>query len=266
MDWKHYDCGIINLNGSPERAADGIHSCYILFAGILGRLAEEMNNTQYIGQSSIFSGLEEADLKKIADISIERKYKKNMIIFLEGEPGDGFYYIKSGKIKVYRTYMDGKEHIIHIFGAGEVIGEATLFTNIPYPASAVVYEDSVVGCIKNSDLEALVKENSDLALSIIRILVRKLSLGQEKIRSLAFNDVFSRCATLLLKLAQDHGLETDSGIMIDIQLTRQELAEMAGTTRETISRAMSRFKKEKSLTEKDDRIVILNKSKLEGWQ
>jgi CRP/FNR family transcriptional regulator len=150
-------------------------------------------------------------------------------------------------------------------GEGDIFGEATLFSAIPYPASASTYEDAVIGIIKNSELERLIKENSELALKIIRLLTRKLVFAQEKIRDLTFNDVFSRTALQLLKLAKDHGVKTDKGILIDIELSRQELADMAGTTRETVSRVISRFKKDKSVTEERDRILILNHKKLEEW-
>ena len=224
-----------------------------------------MNNTGIIKRLTIFSDLQESDLEKIANISLERNYKKSMIVFMEGEPGEAFYYIKSGKVKIFRTYEDGKEHIINIFGEGDVFGEATLFNNISYPASAVVYEDAVIGFIKNRDLEMLIKENAELSLNLIKILARKLVFAQSKIKDLAFNDVFARTSAQILKLAKDYGVKADRGILINIQLSRQELADMVGTTRETVSRAISKFKKEKSITEENDRMIILNEEKLRAW-
>jgi CRP/FNR family transcriptional regulator, cyclic AMP receptor protein len=224
-----------------------------------------MINTEIIKKFTFFSDLQENELEQIAKISMERNYKRSMLLFMEGEPGDAFYYIKSGKVKIFRTYEDGREHIVHIFDEGNVFGEATLFNNIPYPASASVYEDAVIGIIKNSDLEELVKANSELALKIIKILTKKLIFAQNKIRDLAFNDVFARTATQILKLAKDYGKKTETGIIIDIQLSRQELADMVSTTRETVSRAISRFKKEKSITEEQDKILVLNEEKLKSW-
>lgn len=224
-----------------------------------------MKNTEMLVQIPFFSGLAEGDLKKIAGITLERRYKKNMIIFMEGEPGDAFYYIKSGKIKVFRTYEDGREHIIHIFSEGDVFGEATLFNDVSYPASASVYEDAAVGVIKNSELEALIKENPDLALKLIKLLCRKLILTQQKIKDLTFKDVFSRTASQIFKLGNDYGKRVSSGLLVDMPLSRQELAEMVGTTRETISRVISKFKKEKSLSEENDRIVIIDEDKLRSW-
>lgn len=224
-----------------------------------------MKNTEYIKHFTFFSDLQEEDLESISNITIERNYKKNMIVFMEGEPGDAFYYIKSGKVKIFRTYEDGKEHIINIFSDGDVFGEATLFNNISYPASASIYEDSVIGIIRNSDLEALIQKNTELSLKIIKVLAKKLVFAQQKIKDLAFNDVFARTASQILKLAIDYGRKADRGVIIDIELSRQELADMVGTSRETVSRAISKFKKEKSIAEEKDKLILLNPEKLKTW-
>ncbi len=224
-----------------------------------------MDHLELLKNFDFFSELEESHLHKIAKIAVQKKYRKNALIFMEGDPGECFYFILSGKVKVFRTYEDGKEHIIHIFGKGDVFGEATLFSNVPYPASTSAYEDVVLFAIKNKDMEELVTQNPDLALKLLVIFAKKLVFAQQKIRDLTFNDVFSRTASQLLKLAHDYGRQSTKGILIDVQLPRQELAEMVGTTRETISRVISRFKKEKSITEENDRILILNTEKLKEW-
>jgi CRP/FNR family transcriptional regulator, cyclic AMP receptor protein len=224
-----------------------------------------MKNTEVLKKLTFFSELQEQDLEKIANISIERNYKKNMLIFMEDEPGEAFYYIKSGKVKIFRTYEDGREYIIHIFGEGDIFGEATLFNNINYPASALVYEDASIGIIKNSDLEKLVMQNSELSLKLIKLFAKKIIFAHQKIKDLTFNDVFSRTASQLIKLAKEYGLKTEKGTIIKIQLSRQELAEMVGTTRETISRVIGKFKKEKSISESNDNILILSFEKLETW-
>ena len=224
-----------------------------------------MKDTSFLKAADFFSGLSEKDLEKIAGISIERKFKKNAMIFIEGDPGESFYYVKSGKVKVFRTYEDGREHILLILGEGGIFGEATLFSGLPYPASTSVHEDAVIGIIRNRQLEELVKGSPELSLKLVRLLSSKLVEAQNKIRDLTFNDVFSRTASQIVKLAAEHGRNIGSGVLVDIQLSRQELAEMAGTTRETVSRAISRFKKENSLGEQDDRLVILNMGKLKTW-
>jgi CRP/FNR family transcriptional regulator len=224
-----------------------------------------MKDLDFLKINTFLAGLPEADLEKIANISTEHFYGRNSMVFMEGDPGEAFYYIKSGKVKIFRSYEDGKEHIVHILDKGGVFGEATLFTGIPYPASASVYEDTVLVSIKNCDLEKLLAEIPELSLRLIRLLSSKLAEAQQKIRELTFNDVYTRTASMLLKLAADHGKAAGNGTVIDLKLSRQDLAEMAGTVRETISRVIGRFKKDGAIAEHEDKIVVLNAQLLKAW-
>ncbi len=225
-----------------------------------------MKNTRAIKNSSFFQDFDDADIDKISRLSIERSYPKNTVLFNEGDPGSAFYYILSGKVKVFRTYADGNEHLIHILGPGDVFGEATLFNDVPYPASASVYEDAVIGTIKNSDMENLVKSDPNIALKLLKVFSRKLVFAQQKIKDLTtYNDVFSRTASQLLTLAETHGARDGSGIKLNIKLSRQELADLVSTTRETVSRVISRFKKEGAIREENGYIVITDENKLGDW-
>jgi CRP/FNR family cyclic AMP-dependent transcriptional regulator len=116
-----------------------------------------MNNREYIKKLAFFSDLDNESLDKIAQIMIERKYKKNMIIFMAGEPAEAVFFVKKGKVKIYKTTQDGKEHIIHIMSDGDVFAEACLFGVQPYPANAEAMDDSEIVMIKNKDLEHLLE-------------------------------------------------------------------------------------------------------------
>jgi len=224
-----------------------------------------MENIDSIKKLPIFSELSEEHLEKIAGLTLTRNYKKDMLIFIEGEPGDAFYFVKRGKVKVYRSYTDGREHIIHILGEGDIFAEVTLFSNIQYPASASAYEDCTIGLIRNSDMEKLITDTPSLALALIKAMSQKLIYAHQKIRDLTFADVFARTAAELVKLSEQHGEKVDKGIKITVEFTRQQLAELVGTTRETISRVISKFKKEKSIVEDGNYIIILNQDKLMDW-
>jgi len=213
---------------------------------------------------SMFSDLNDSSLSKIMSIMHERSLKKGKILFMEGEPGDAFYFVISGKVKIYKTSSDGREHIIHIFGSGNVFGEVTLFSNVEYPATTEVLEDSRIGVIRNEELEKLIREDSNLALELIKILNKRLVIANVEIRNMAFNDTVQRTAAALIKLATNLGVKTQRGIELNIDMTRQELAEVVGTARETVTRALSRLKKDKAI-EVDDNIIIKEIEKLEKW-
>lgn len=222
-------------------------------------------NVEILKRIPAFSQLEEADMQEISKITIERNFRKGAIIFMEGDPGEAFYFIKSGKVKVYKTTPDGREHIFTILSEGGVFAEVTLFNEIPYPASAEVLEDAEIGMIKNKELEDLIRRNAEIALQIIKVFSKKLFSSQQKVKELALGDTYMRIAKTLITFAEDHGVETSSGVEIRLNISRQELANMIGTARETVSRALSQFKKEGSIDIEGKKIIIKNMEKLESW-
>ncbi len=224
-----------------------------------------MTKYDYLKQISIFTQLGEEYLQKIDGISMTRAYSKGRIIFMEGEPGEAFFYIKSGMVKIYKISSDGREHILHILNEGHVFAEVTLFTNTTYPATAEVLEDTQIGIIKNSDLEKLIVENPMLSLELIKYLNNRLVEAQNKVRNLALYDTFGRTAQALVKLAEEHGKKTDRGIELDIRISRQELADIVGTTRETVIRVLAAFKKEKSIELEKTNIIITKIDKIKQW-
>ena len=221
---------------------------------------------EYLRNIPIFEELAPEDLAAIAQVTVERRYKKNMIIFMEGEPGEGFHYIKSGKVKIVQMAPDGREHIINILGPGEVFAEVLLFNRGPYPATSVALEDSVIGIIKNSDLENVVTGNSHIALHIIRVMSKKLIHAQMKIRTLALSDTLSRTAQILVRLSQQYGRPVTGGVQIAVDMTRQDLANLVGTTRETVSRVLSSMKKDKVIDFAEQQIIILDEKRLGRYQ
>ena len=212
-----------------------------------------------------FIELENEDIEEIARISIKKVFGKGEIIFMEGDPGDAFYFIKTGKVKIYKTTSDGREHIFTILSEGDVFAEVALFNDITYPATAEVLEDVELGMIKNKDLEDLIRSNVEIALQIIKVFSRKLFSSQQKVKELALGDTYDRIARTLLVFAKDHGIKTDDGIEIKLNISRQELANMIGTARETVSRSLSQFKKEGSIDIIGRKIIIKDINQLRSW-
>ncbi|AJQ29775.1 MULTISPECIES: Crp/Fnr family transcriptional regulator [Pelosinus] len=214
---------------------------------------------EYLREIPVFSRLPEKQLEIIHNHTIERRFRKGMIIFLEGDTGEGFHYVKSGKVKVLRTSDDGREHIIKILGAGEIFAEVLMFNNRPYPATAVAVEPSCIGMIRNIDLEQLVLTNNELALQLIKALSQRLIYAQQKIKNLALNDVMSRTVEVLLRLSQEQGDIKDNGVIeLALDLSRQDLANLVGTTRETVTRTLSSLKKDKFIDFDGQKIRILD--------
>ena len=212
-----------------------------------------------------YSELDDKDIESIAKITISKSLKKGEIVFMEGDPGNAFYFIKSGKVKIYKTTADGREHIFTILSEGGVFAEVALFGDIKYPATAEILEDANIGMIKNEDLEELIRNNVEIALQIIKVFSRKLYLSQQKVKELALSDTYDRLARTLIGFAKDHGVKTHRGIEIKLNISRQELGNMVGTARETVSRSLSQFRKEGSIDLEARKIIIKDMKKLQEW-
>ncbi|MCL6638522.1 MAG: Crp/Fnr family transcriptional regulator [Firmicutes bacterium] len=221
-------------------------------------------NIKYLKRIPLFSALTEEELAEIAAVAIERRYQKGRIIFMEGEPGEAIYFLKSGLIKVTKQDEDGREHILHYVNPGDVFAEVVLFDAGGYPATAEVLEDAEVGMIRNKDMDRVLVKNPVMALELLKIMARRLRNAQQQIMELALKDTTRRLAGLLLKLAGDHGVEKSGGVQISLPLTNQELASMVGTSRETVNRILSEFRRKKAVSTTRQGIVVYQ-SILETW-
>jgi len=213
----------------------------------------------------MFFDLTDEDLNMISEIILTRKYRKGMIIFMEGEPGDGLYFIKEGRVKISKMTSDGREQILHLLKQGDVFAEVTLFDGGPFPATSEVLEDSVIGIIRNQDIDRLIKNYPDLAVRLLKIMSKKLRMAQIQIRDLALKDTYGRMVGMLLKLGNEYGEKCEQGLRITIPLGRQELANMIGTSRETVTRILSDFKKSKVIELDKQEIIITNEKKMKEW-
>lgn len=224
-----------------------------------------MDNIDYVKKLSFFSEIDNEDINKIANLIIERKYRKNMMVFMEGEPAEAVFFVKNGKVKISKNTSDGKEHIIHIMTDGEVFAEACLFGISPYPANAEAIEDSEVYMIKNSDLEKMLETSPKTAIQIIKVMSKRLNLVSSQIENLALRDAYGKTASIVIQLLKDNGIAAEEGVVLKTNLSRQEMGNMVGLTRETLTRALTRLKNDGAIDIDRDEIKILDLEKLKNW-
>jgi len=209
---------------------------------------------QILRSSSIFSSLNDDELGELADLAIERSFVPNEFIFWDGDAPDWFYIVAEGKVKVLKHSSLGKEFIIAFFGLGEMFGEVAVFENKPYPASAqAVAETKVVG-VKRDDLLSFLANRPQVALRIINVLAGRLREAQGRLKDLAGERVEQRLASVLLMLSAKLGPT--------LSFTRQEIADMVGTTTETTIRVMSHLKDRGIIRSVRGKVIILNEEKL----
>lgn len=209
---------------------------------------------QILKNSSIFSSLNDDELGELAELVTERNFSANEFIFWDGDIPEWFNVIDQGQVKVFKHSSQGREFIIAFFGPGEMLGEVAIFEDKPYPASAqAVTETRIVG-IKRIDLLAFLARHPQVALKIVNVLGGRLREAHSRLRDLAGERVEQRLSSILLMLSTKLGLT--------LPFTRQEIADMAGTTTETTIRVMSQLRERKIIRSTRGKVIILNKEKL----
>ncbi|KHO61607.1 MULTISPECIES: Crp/Fnr family transcriptional regulator [Thermoanaerobacter] len=221
-----------------------------------------MADFDYLKKVPYFNELEDKSLEEIHRISTINFFKKGSIIFMEGEKGEAIYFVKSGKVKISKTSSIGKEYIIKIMEKGDVFAESILFVGGEYPATAEAIEDSEVIMLKNQDIENLILKNSEIALSIIKLMAKRLKNVAVIIENLALRDSIGRTASVLLTFAKERGINTKEGILLDLNLNRQDLANIVGTSRENVTRILSQMDKEGIIHLDRQKIIIRDIEKL----
>jgi len=218
-----------------------------------------MKNLQKI---SLFKNLSDEELKELGAYLATASYKKKETIFSEGEPPDWFYIVSSGKVKITKISHEGKEIILEVISPTDIFGGVAVLKNFPYPANAVAMEDTEVIKISRKNLMRLVDRFPNLMYCIALQLGDRMKSSYDSLKNIALERVEARIAALLLKLAGKVGVETKDGLLIDMRLTKQDVADMVGTTVETSIRTFSKFKKEGLVVDADGKIIIKDREGL----
>ena len=213
-----------------------------------------MGKNEVLKQSFIFSALSEAELIGLAELVVERNFMPGDFIFWEGDAPEWFYIVAAGRVKVLKHSSSGKEFIITFFSPGEIFGEVAVFEDKPYPATAQAMGETRVLGIKGDDFLAFLAQRPQVALRVISVLGGRLRDAQGRLKDLAGERVEQRLARTLIMLSAKLG-ET-------LPFTRQEIADMAGTTTETAIRFMSRLKDEGIIRSIRGKVIILDEIKL----
>ncbi len=221
-----------------------------------------MDRLEILKKSSFFSSVSEAAQKEISRLFTEEKYQRDDYIFFEGDTPEWFHIIKEGKVKLVKHSDTGKDVILQIFAPGDMFGEVSLFDHKPYPSSAQAMEPCTILKLSRKDFLLFFGRHPFVATEMIMELGRQLQEAHATIKSLAVDRVEQRIASILLKLANQLGTREGGGIMLNLSLTRQDLADIAGTTVETTIRVMSRFTKSKIIKPVSGKILILNSQAL----
>jgi CRP/FNR family transcriptional regulator len=205
----------------------------------------------------LFAALDDAELNSLAGRSGVRDYQQGQTLFSEGEPCGGLFIVVSGRIRIFKTSINGREHVLSVEGPGASVAELPVFDGGAYPASASALADTTALFISRSDLRAICLEHPEVSLKLLQVVGARLRRLVGIIEELSFTTVRHRLISWLLR-------EAAAGGTVVLNLSHQELASQIGTVRELVSRNLARLQAQEFIEVSGREIKILNREGLES--
>jgi CRP-like cAMP-binding protein len=209
-------------------------------------------------EHSLFSELPKDDLDALSQHKTCIRYKKGQTLFYEGTRPMGLFCINSGKVKVYKISSEGKEQILKLAKSGDFLGYRALISEEFYNSSATVIEEGAMCYIPKSDFLEILHKNPAFFRKMAKRVAHELGLMEQKLVTIAQKSVRERLAATLIMLKETYGMEGEESDLIDIALSREDLANIIGTATETVIRLLSDFKSQKLISLQGKKIKVLN--------
>jgi len=219
-----------------------------------------MDCAKLVSESGLFQGLPEEQLDEIERIASEKLFEKGESLFFEGDEGEGFYMVLSGKVKIFKISDSGKEYILHICNPGEMIAEAPVFHGHSFPANAETLEKTKLLYFPRDKFVKLVHKTPSIAINMLGLLSMRLRRFATQIENLSLKEVPSRLAGYLIYSAEEQG----GGNTIELGISKGQLASLLGTIPETLSRILTKMSKEGLIDVQGRTIRIVDRDRLAG--
>ena len=211
----------------------------------------------------VFRKLSQEDRRTVAQEATIKRYGKGELIFEQDMPADAFYTIASGRVKIFKLLASGKDLILEVFGPGDPLGAVAAYDGRPFPASAQALEDTECIVIPRPAFFRLLEAYPSLVRGLMLGMTLRLVELTNRLAELSGGRIEPRFARLFLKLAREIGRQERGGTFVPLALSRQELADMTGTTIETAIRIMSRWSKHDVVRTEKDGFVLVDRKTLE---
>jgi CRP-like cAMP-binding protein len=218
---------------------------------------------QILARTELFRGVDSAILAEARDTSFKRRVAAGEVLFNQGDPLSTFYIVIVGRLRATQTTPDGQQIIIRYVGPGEFVGFTALSSGTNHPGTATAVEESHLIGWNVSAIRLLMEKHSIIAINALSVLGNRYHEMQTRLREIATERVEQRIAHALLRLAKHAGRSTPTGLEIAIPLSRQDLAEMSGTTLHTVSRVLSGWEGSELVDTGRRRVVVRNSQALE---
>jgi CRP/FNR family transcriptional regulator, cyclic AMP receptor protein len=216
-----------------------------------------------LSELALFGGLSEADIMAIGHATTMTHCTRGQQILSPDDPPDRIHIIKKGRVRVFRTSPDGKQLTLDIFEKGTILGDMEMLGQDRLPeAYAEAIDDGVICTITPDELRKLIERFPVIGVNIIRHLSRRLQAAERELEAMAFQRVDQRLARRLIDLGARFGVKTERGTLIAARLTQQELADMVGTTRETLAHTLADFRRRGLLDTESHQVLIRDAERL----
>jgi CRP/FNR family transcriptional regulator, cyclic AMP receptor protein len=218
--------------------------------------------TQAMKQSDLFDSFNPLEMNKIVGMAEEIELPKHQFLFAAGDKAQAIYFIEKGRVRLSRLASEGKEVLLGIFGPGDLIGDA-IWESGYHESTAETLEDSKFYEIGEEVFQELLRTNPEFAGRIIEIMASRLKQAEARIEDLVFRQVPSRIARLLITLSESYGKVTTNGIRVDFRLTHQDIADLVGSSRVTVTQVLNKFRASGWIDIEGKRVTIHNSEALE---
>lgn len=218
-------------------------------------------NNEFLKYVPIFSELDDVTIEQISKIGSRKTFKKESVVLFEHETGSALFVIVEGKVKISRVSDDGREVILTILNESDFFGEMAIIDGLSRSANVTAMEDSELFIIQRNDFIGLLQTHPEISISLLKELTQRMRTADLKIKSLSLKDAEGKVATVILQLADDIGKIKNGAVEIEKLPLQHDLANMAGTSRETISRTLHSLVKKELIDLKGSKLKILNYEK-----
>ena len=210
----------------------------------------------FLGRVPLFKSLSHEELTELAGLTITRTFSRGSVVIVAEDEGEAFFIIRKGRVKVNLLHEDGREVILSMLGKGDVFGELALLDGRPRSANVVTLEETELIMLRRPEFLQLVNKKPGIIMGLLDELASRLRKTDHQISGLALLDATSRISRTLVRMAAEHGVETVEGVLLEHKITHQQLANMSGTTRETVTRVLKRLESQGYITIRERQILI----------
>jgi len=218
---------------------------------------------EFLRNIQLFSSLSDEELLHVSSSIMLKEFKKNEVILYEQDTNEFMYIILFGKVRVIQTTEDGKEIILATHKSNELFGEISLIDGKTSPATVLATETSLIAIISKKDFYSLLIHQSKVLEKMLQILCSRLRESWKRIEILNFKDASQRIKMLFLLLSHDNGQKTPEGVVLNIKLTHQNMADMVGLTRETVTRVIDKLRRAGEIKVLKDKCILLRQDFLQ---